>query len=102
MNLESEDDRYNGFQQYCSLINNTSIDFRNNNYFKSIVENVNYTYGREYYNLICKNYSSYIDKISWDKIENYLISVLNGNIEYTFNNQKIDYTNYFKIYFIYI
>tara|TARA_B100000963_G_scaffold202727_1_gene176507 strand:+ start:5907 stop:6713 length:807 start_codon:yes stop_codon:yes gene_type:complete len=94
MNLAIKDVRYNGFQQYCSLINETSINFfRNNNYFKSIVENVNFNYGQQYYNLILKNYSEYLDKISWDNIEKLSnIGLPKNNLQYTFNNKKIQVT----------
>lgn len=93
MNLEVEDNRYNGFQKFCSLINNTNINFfRSNNYFKSIVENVNIYFGNKYFKLIKENYSEYLEYIDWDTIEK-LANI--GNPEknfYNFNNKKVTIT----------
>ena len=70
MNLEVEDNRYNGFQKFCSLINDNNINyFRSNNYFKSIVENVNIYFGNQYFKLIKQNYSQYLSDVDWDIIE---------------------------------
>ena len=59
------DNRYDGFCNFCSLIDNNNINnFRSNNYFKSIVENVNILYGSQYYKLITEKYNDIIDKIN--------------------------------------
>jgi hypothetical protein len=94
MDLELYDKRYNSFQQFCSLINETNINFfRNNNFFKSIVENVNLNYGKQYYNLINENYSNYIKDIDWENIETLAnIGAPNETFPFSFNNRILNIT----------
>ena len=82
------DNRYDGFCNFCSLIDNNNINnFRSNNYFKSIVENVHILYGSQYYKLITEKYNDIIDKINWGKIEK-LSNIGNPDKNYYFFNEK--------------
>ena len=57
--MELKDNRYDGFSKLCSMINEENIHyFRNNGYFKLIVENVSLHFSNEYYRIIKEKYSS--------------------------------------------
>ena len=61
---ELKDNRYDGFRNFCKLINNKNIHhFRNNGYFKLMVENVSLHFSNEYYRIIKEKYSPLFSKI---------------------------------------
>ena len=65
-----KDNRYDGFSKLCSMINEENIHyFRNNGYFKLMVENVSLRFSNEYYRIIKEKYRSLFSKIDWKKLE---------------------------------
>jgi len=86
---KKKDNRYDGWSNLCSQINSFNIyNFRKNNHFRSIVENVSPQFGMQYFNNIMNNYSEYISKIDWKTIEVLANVGSPFNQEYTFNNNK--------------
>lgn len=94
LNTEKEDNRYDSFSYFCSKVNKENIEhFRNNNFFRSIVENVNDSFGKEYYDIINAKYSNIISEINWSKIEE-LSNIGNPQTnEYIFNGNKYNLSN---------
>ena len=83
------DTRYNGWTNLSSQVNTFNIyNFRKNNSFCGIVENVSPQFGMQYFNNIMNTYSEYISKIDWKTIEVLANVGAPFNQEYTFNSNK--------------
>lgn len=89
---ELKDKRYDGFSKLCSMINEENIHyFRNNGYFKLMVENVSLHFSNEYYRIIKEKYSSLFSKIDWKKLETLSNIGSPQRLQYSFNNNTYSY-----------
>jgi len=90
---EKVDNRYNNFKLFCSQISRTNIHvFRNNNFFRSIVENVNEDFGKQYHKNVMEQYNDYINlsDVDWSELE--IVMKIGSPI--TMDNYSINGTNY--------
>ena len=91
---EKVDNRYNNFRLFCSQINEANINvFRSNNFFRSIVENVNNDYGNQYHNNVVEKYNDYIDltNVDWRELESVMkIGTPLVMDNYIIDNQLLD------------
>lgn len=80
------DNRYDGFKYHCRDIDETNIlTFKENNYLKSIVDNVSYEYGLEY----LQNILNYNVNLDWNKIKKINDIGNPTNHSFTINNNNI-------------
>ena len=100
---EKVDNRYNNFRLFCSQINESNINvFRSNNFFRSIVENVNNDYGNQYYKHVIENYNDYLDlnNVDWKELEN-VMKIGNPLVmdNYVINNETYQFSPTVMRYF---
>lgn len=100
---EKVDNRYNNFRLFCSQINESNINvFRSNNFFRSIVENVNNDYGNQYYKHVIENYNDYLDlnNVDWKELEN-VMKIGNPLVmdNYVINNETYEFSPTVMRYF---
>lgn len=100
---EKVDNRYNNFKLFCSQINKANIHvFRSDQFFRSIVENVNTEYGNKYFDNVVENYKNYLDlnDVDWRELES--VMKLGSPLvmdNYVINNQSYQFSPTVMRYF---